>query len=121
MVKAKILNFRNSLFLLHVEALLILLVMAFLVVAVTARSARAETTRHTRSSTTTTVESDDEGLDNTAPANAAVPLPANQPPPREFYEAQMSQTFGSKSVTGMAGCKTEGEILESCGWLNRET
>jgi hypothetical protein len=124
MVNSKSLYSRMRFFAFRAEGLLavlvILLAMSPLAVLCTGRVALAETTRHTRTSTTTTVDSDDEGPDVTSPVSPAVPPPANQPPPRDFYETQMSQTFGSKSTTGMAGCKTEALSKDVIKDLKRE-
>lgn len=107
MVNSKSLDLRSPLFILRVEALITLLAMAMLIVMFTARVAHAETNRHTRTSTTTTVESDDDGTDYAPSANAAIPPPTNAPATALFTETQMSQTFGAKSLSGMAGCKTD--------------
>lgn len=95
---------------LRIESLLLLLAMIALVMIFTVRIAHAETTRHTRTTTTTTVESDDDGQDaGYAPPADAIPAPKNMKPPGApaMTETTMSQVFGSKAVTGMAGCKTE--------------
>lgn len=100
------------------EGLIVLLMMTLLLILLTARLAKAETTRHTRTSTTTTTttDSDDDGEGYAPPPGAAIPPPnfpppgvANPNPPAKpgFVESQMTQTFGSKATSGMAGCKTE--------------
>jgi hypothetical protein len=106
MLNSKSLSLRTSVFTARAEALLTLALMAALILLFTAH-AKAESTRHTRTSTTTTVESDDDGQDYAPPANAAVPPAPTAPAPAEWAETEMSQTFGSKATTGMAGCKTE--------------
>jgi|GEM_PF-2870731 len=107
---------------LRIESLLLLLAMVALVMIFTVRSAQAETSRHTRTTTTTTVESDDDGSEEYAPPADAVPAPKNMKAPKAggFIDATMSQTFGSKATTGMAGCKTEALSKDVVKDLKRE-
>lgn len=55
--------------------------------------------------TTTTTVSEDEVVPDTEPNNQN--MPSTPKPGTIERESEMSATFGSKSATGMSGCKTE--------------